>query len=152
MQVRGHEISGLRGLWRLWIDTVLYLASRQCYSSLVHVFGMFLLVFFFPGSVSVWIFAWLCEWACDSMITGGHTVTLSWDVLFYWTCEDRVNQNLAEKSGFSNKATLWDAVLPWQGGLVYGLKSLPQKAVMVDAVLHWSCSLECSVDPSPYYW
>lgn len=60
----------------LGIDTLLCLAPQQCFSSLVCVCCVF-----FPGSVSVWIFAWLCEW--DNALTAGCAVTLSSGVLVY---------------------------------------------------------------------
>lgn len=70
------------GLLGLWIDTVLCLAPRLCFSLLVCVCCVSFCVFF-PGSVSVWIFARLCEWAADNALTAGCAVTLSSGVLVY---------------------------------------------------------------------
>lgn len=86
--------------------------------AVVFIIGLCLLCFFlvfFPGSVCVWIFAWLCEWASDNALTAGCAVTLSSGVLFIKPTKKLQNNNLAELFGFSAEATLRAAVLPDKG-------------------------------------
>lgn len=92
------------GLLGLWIDTVLCLAPRLCFSLLVCVCCVSFCVFF-PGSVSGFLPGCVSGLVIMHLLLAVLSPCLQ-VCLFIKPAKKLQNQDLAERFGFSNEATL----------------------------------------------